>query len=129
MIKYIKKESDTPIENTLPNSFALTQFHIIFMYPKNITVLSKISNEIVYSRNFDQNDTILQGINVDMTFNRILLYGKTTPVYIAYLKGEDQDAWKYYLKRGLITEALLNCNTAKQKAYVSGIYADQLFQK
>lgn len=53
MIKYIKKESDTPVENTLPQSFALTQFHIIFMYPRNITVLSKISNEIVYSRNFD----------------------------------------------------------------------------
>jgi len=53
MIKYLKKESDTVVENALPTSFALTQFHIIFMYPKNITVLSKISNEIVYSRNFD----------------------------------------------------------------------------
>lgn len=41
-----------------------------------------------------------------MTFNRVLLYAKTTPVFIAYLKGEDQDAWKYYLKRGMITEAL-----------------------
>jgi hypothetical protein len=57
------------------------------MYPKNITVLSKISNEIVFSRNFDNID--LQGINVDMTFNRILLYPKLTPVMIAYLKGED----------------------------------------
>ena len=49
MINYIKKESDTPVENDLPISFALTQFHIIFMYSKNITVLSKISNEIVYN--------------------------------------------------------------------------------
>jgi hypothetical protein len=53
MIKYLKKESDSPVENELPVSFAITQFHILFMYPKNITVLSKISNEIVYSRNFD----------------------------------------------------------------------------
>lgn len=46
---------------------------------------------------------------------------------IAYLKGEDQDAWRYYLKRGMIAEALQNCKTTKQKAYVAGIYADQLF--
>lgn len=53
LISYLKKESDSPVENELPLSFALTQFHIIFMYPKNITVLSKISNEIVFFRNFD----------------------------------------------------------------------------
>ena len=53
MIKYIKKESDSPVENALPLSFALTQFHIIFMYSRNITVLSKISNEIVFSKNFE----------------------------------------------------------------------------
>lgn len=53
IISYLKKESDSPVENELPLSFALTQFHIIFMYPKNITVLSKISNEIVFYKNFD----------------------------------------------------------------------------
>lgn len=87
MIKYIKKESDNPVENALPLSFALTQFHIIYMYSRNITVLSKISNEIVFSKNFENQE--LQGINVDMIYNRILLYGKTQPVMIAYLKGED----------------------------------------
>jgi hypothetical protein len=56
MIRYLKKDYDTVVENTLPSSFALTQFHIIFMYPKNITILSKISNEIVYSRNFENHD-------------------------------------------------------------------------
>lgn len=53
-----------------------------------------------------------------------MLYMKNLPVLVCYLKGEDQDAWKYYLKRGFITEALQNCTTAKQRAYVSGIYAD-----
>ena len=75
MIKYLKKESDIVLENSLPLSFALTQFHIVFMYPKNITILSKISNEIVYSRNFDSMD--LQGICLDTAYNRLMLYGKT----------------------------------------------------
>lgn len=58
-----------------------------------------------------------------------MLYGKQLPFLVAHLKGEDQDAWKYYLKRGMIKEALNNCKNPKQKAYVAGIYADQLFIK
>ena len=127
MSKYLKKESDSPVENTLPNAFAITQFHIVFMYPKNLTILSKISNEIVYSKNFESHD--LQGIVCDIVYNRLLLFGKVQPVQIAYLKGEDQDAWKYYLKKGLIKDALNHCKNPKQKAFVAGIYADQLFQK
>jgi hypothetical protein len=46
---FLKKEGDNLIENVLPHSFAITQFHIVYMYPRNITVLSKISREIVYS--------------------------------------------------------------------------------
>jgi putative heme iron utilization protein len=46
---YLKKENDTVVENVLPHAFAVTQFHIVYMFPKNITVLSKISREIVYS--------------------------------------------------------------------------------
>ena len=63
MIKYLKKDGDTPTENELPVSFALTQFHIIFQYPKNVTVLSKISSEIVFHRNFDT--IVLNGIHLD----------------------------------------------------------------
>lgn len=48
---------------------------------------------------------------------------------IAYLRGEDQDAWKYYLKRGMIKEALNNCKNPTQKSLVAGIYADSLFAK
>ena len=78
MIKYLKKESDSPVENTLPYSFALTQFHIVFMYPRNVTILSKISNEIVFSKNFETME--LQGASIDIAFNRLMIYGKTQPV-------------------------------------------------
>lgn len=122
MIKYLKKEGDNIIENELPVTFGLTQFHIIFMYAKNITVLSKISNEIVYFKNFEAQT--LSGIQIDFTYNRALLYSSKEPVFTANLKGEDQDAWKYYLKRGAIKDALTNCKTSKQRSYVSGIYAE-----
>lgn len=51
---YLKKEGDQLTENILPHTFAITQFHIVYMYPRNITVLSKISREIVYSCKFDE---------------------------------------------------------------------------
>lgn len=44
------------------------------------------------------------------------------------LENEDKDAWKQYLKKGHIKQAMENCKKA-QKPYVAGIYADQLFQK
>jgi len=45
---------------------------------------------------------------------------------IAHMQGEDADAWKYYLKKGMIKEAMNDCsaNNKKQRAYVAGIYAD-----
>ena len=87
MIKYLKKDEDSLVENELPLSFALTQFHIIFLYPKNITVLSKISNEIVFNKNFDS--IILKGIQVDAVYNKVLMYSSKEPVYVTSLGGED----------------------------------------
>jgi hypothetical protein len=49
------------VEGELPSGFAITLFHICFMYPNNITVVSKISREIVYSQNFKE-EKMLRGI-------------------------------------------------------------------
>lgn len=46
---------------------------------------------------------------------------------IANLVGEDKDAWKYYLKKGKIKNALASCRTAKQRAAVNGTHAESLF--
>ena len=125
-IKYVKKERDTPIEDELPQSFAITLFHIIFMYNNNITVISKNSREIVYFYNFEKSKR-LRGIQLDVKSHQLLAFQEKEKIQIASLKGEDQEAWKYFLKQNDIKAALLYCRTAKQKAYVSAIYANQLF--
>ena len=54
-ITYVKKERGLqPTEIEIPQSFAITMFHIIFMYPTNITVVSKISRQVVYNNNFEK---------------------------------------------------------------------------
>ena len=63
-MNYVMKEGETPKENILPSSFAMTQFHIVFLYPTNMTVVSMISQQIVYS--FNQNkELILREIQMD----------------------------------------------------------------
>jgi len=70
------------------------------MYPRNITVLSKISREIVYSTQLTgQDGGALTSIQCDLRKNRIMVNSKQAPIYIAYLKGEETDAWRYYLRR------------------------------
>ena len=85
----------------LPNSFAITQFHIVYMYHSSITVFSKISKEIVYGTPLTGKDgTPLMSISCDIRNNRLLVTSdQAPPLFIAYLEGEDTDAWRYYLRR------------------------------
>jgi hypothetical protein len=99
------------------------------MYPRNITVLSKISREIIHSTKFDETHDPLLSIVLDLRKNRLLLASKTAPLQVAHLKGEDQDAWRYYLKREQFQAALQACKNTKQKAFAAGYYADHMFKK
>jgi hypothetical protein len=114
-VNYLKREKDQPEENELPASFALTLFHIVFMYPTNITVVSKISREIVYAKNFESKKP-LRACMIDIKSNNMLVYCPKESIMVATLKGEDQDAWKYYLKKADFKKALANCRSGKQKA-------------
>ena len=69
------------------------------MYPRSITVLSKISKEIVYSCKIDETQEPMQAIYLDLRKNKLLLNSKSHPLLVAHLNGEYQDAWGYYLKR------------------------------
>ena len=124
---YLKREKDQPVEDELPASFAITLFHIVFMYPTNITVVSKISREIVFAKNFDVKRP-LRACSLDIKASWLMAYCPKDQVMIATLKGEDQDAWKYYLRRGQSKKALDNCRTGKQKAQISAIIAEEHFK-
>ena len=122
-MEYMKKEGDQPVEGELPVNFANTSFHIIYMYPTNITVVSKVSLEIVYSQNF-KDDKLLRGLHLDIAKNQLIAYCPQKLIAIANLVGEDKDAWKFYLKKGKNKLALKSCRSAKQRALVNGTIAD-----
>lgn len=128
VISYVKREKDRPEfdPKLQPVSFMITQFHIIFVYPTNLTVLSSITQEIVYSRNFDA--IKIRSSVFDLYQRHVLIVGQKDQIEYSKLENEGRDAWKQYLKRGHIRQALDNCQSS-QKPYVAGIYADQLFMK
>jgi hypothetical protein len=78
----------------------ITQFHIIFVYPTNLTVLSSITQEIVYSRNFDA--IKIRSSVFDLYQRHVLIVGQKDQIEYSKLENEGRDAWKQYLKRGHI---------------------------
>ena len=60
---------------------------------------------------------------------RTLLISKEAPVLASQLKDEGIDAWRQFMQKGLLKEALHTYKTAEQKEYLAGVYADQLFEK
>ena len=110
-IEYLRKEGDQPVEGEVPTGFTISLFHICFMYSTNITVISKISRQIVYSQNF-KDEKLLRGIQLDVKKNQLLAYSHSKIISVANLIGEDKDAWKYYLKKGKIKQAIAVCKTA-----------------
>jgi hypothetical protein len=114
----------------LPTGFAITLFHICFMYPTNITVVSKVSREIVYNQNFKE-ERILRGIHMNISSNQLLAYSPAKIISVASLQGEDKDAWKYYLRKANVKMALDSCtgpDSAKKRALVNGTHANTLFE-
>lgn len=91
-------------------TFIITQFHIIFVYPKNFTVLSSITQEIVYSRNFD--DILIINSLYDLFGKNVLIMGQGSQIEYSALANEERNAWKQYLKKGLTKQALENCHSS-----------------
>ena len=101
-----------PSEDEVPISFAITMFHMVFMYPFNITVVSKISRQVVFNCSFEKSRP-LKGVILDTMKHQLLGFSHKEKIMMASLHGEDQDAWKYFLKEGNIKTSLKYCRTAK----------------
>ena len=75
-------------------------YHVVFMYPTNITVVSKNeTDKIVYNRSFDRTKPLC-GIDLDSRNHTLITHIFSEKIYTTGLKGEDVNAWKLYEKQG-----------------------------
>ena len=115
-VKYQSRQgNEEPIFNEMPISFAITMYHIVYLYPTNITVMSKIEDKIVYNKSFDRMRPIL-GIELDYRSHQLIAFTMKEKIYMTSLTGEDCEAWKFYEKQNKLELALKFCRSIKQKS-------------
>lgn len=127
VISYVYREKPdmTSVVNPShkPVSFVITQFHIIFVYKENFTILSCITQEVIHAKTFTDSLQIKSSM-FDIYDKYLLVLTKSADgLEYSQIQDEDKDAWTQYLKKGQIKQALEQC-TSTQEAFVSGIYAD-----
>ena len=66
----------------------------------------------------------MREIQMDQKNQNLIVISPQKDIWLAKLIGEDQEAWKYYLHKGMVKEALKKTTDPLQHAQVAGIYAD-----
>jgi hypothetical protein len=83
IIKYKKKEGDSLNDSVQPVACHLTQFHALFVYEHSITVVSLITQQVVYNTHSMQ--ATFRNISFDIDSQNLLLVATTTPVMVSRL--------------------------------------------
>lgn len=129
IFEFVKKgESDEVTSDCdTPKACLLTQFHVVFAYLSNITVISRVNQQVVHTVSLK--DLHIRDISFDLQMSRILVITKSAPCLMGTLENEKVDAWRQFLARGSIEEAFQSHQTPEQRLYLAGIWADQQFEK
>ena len=135
----IKKENGGGLEiDENPIAVAHSEFHIFLLYSDCITIVSKITSNIVqtiylYDLN-STNNNISYGL-VSMMYdksNSCLFLNSAKSIYQLQIENEGRDIWKAYLEKEDYENALNHCkqnNLLAQQKKVSKLYASSLFDK
>ena len=114
--------------NVDPISVMHTINHIFILYDDCLTVVSKLTSNIVHTQYFDTKyDQMLY--NEFSQDNGIILLTSKKHLYQISLKDENKDIWKDYLEIGQFDKALAFCQSDALKQKIYRINAEQEFSK
>ena len=65
----------------------------------------------------------------DLMMGRILVVTKDAPLLMSAFENEAVDAWRQFLAKDDIERAYRYHQNSKQKSYLAGLWADQLYAK
>eukprot|EP01133_Synstelium_polycarpum_P000223 gene223-271_t len=114
-----------------PLSFALTQFHFLFLYEDKLQAIGKLNGQIVYEYPFNPKQRKLKGITVDSSNGTTWIYSENI-VFELCIREEDRNAWKLYLERGQFETALEYCKgpyANDQRDQIWAMQADHYFKE
>lgn len=121
---------------TAPVSLAVTQYHVILLYPRAVQVISKLSGVIVLEETLDARVGTVHGITLDPTFNTVWIHSDRRILEVV-IADEDRNVWKLFLNKAIagngddrdFDHALSVCRTAAERQHVFTAQADKYFEK
>jgi hypothetical protein len=128
IVPYAKTRRDGSIDfDDAPIAIAHSEFHIFLLYPDCVSIISKITSNIVHTQQIPDS---LINMCYDRHKNILWIYSARN-LYQYVIENEDRDVWKAHLEKEDFHLALEHC---KQKGLpfakkVAKIYGNYLFDK
>ncbi|KAG7401490.1 Vacuolar protein sorting-associated protein 18 like protein [Phytophthora boehmeriae] len=121
---------------TPPISMAVTQYHVILLFARQVQVVSKLSGVVVMEESFESRVGNVHGISVDETFNTVWIHSNRRILEVV-ITDEDRNVWKLFLSKAVLgngddrdfEQALGVCRNGWERQRVLTAQADKLFDK
>jgi hypothetical protein len=110
-----------------PISVTHTRFHIFTLYKKCLTIISKITSNIVHSQNLESEFKGVIYNEFSSNYGTVILYSKNQ-IYQISLRHENVDIWRDYIEIGDYENATKNQNNEIFKKRINRINADESFE-
>ncbi|KAJ0395070.1 hypothetical protein P43SY_011458 [Pythium insidiosum] len=121
---------------TPPIALAVTQYHVILLFPRSLQVISKLNNVIVLEEQFDSRVGSVRGVAHDPALNTVWVHSDRRILEVV-IADEDRNVWKLFLQKAMagngddrdFEHALSVCRNAWERQHVLTAQADKLFDK
>ncbi|TMW64247.1 hypothetical protein Poli38472_012869 [Pythium oligandrum] len=136
MLAYPGKPEGSSRSWAPPIALAVTQYHVILLFPRFLQVISKLNNVVVLEEQFDSRVGNVHGISVDPTYNSVWVHSDRRILEVV-IADEDRNVWKLYLQKAIagsgddrdFEHALSVCRNGWERQHVLTAQADKLFDK
>lgn len=129
IIPFCKLENNGVLDyDDIPISIAQSEFHFFLLFVKSLTIISKITHNVVHSINFEDSLNKM----VYHKENNTLFLNNSNHLYRIRIVNESRDVWKAYLEKEDYEQALNHCksnNLIMHSKRVSKLYANNLYDR
>lgn len=121
---------------TPPLALAVTQYHVILLYPRSVQVVSKLSGILVLDEALDSRVGTVHGLATDPSVNTVWIHSDRRILEVV-IADEDRNVWKLFLNKAVagngddrdFEHALSVCRTAAERQHVFTAQADKYFDR
>ena len=119
---------DEDMEEDIPISIAMTEFHFLLLYQNEVVIRSRLSPQTIISKQRLVQDEFLYRLVMDPSTHEIYAYS-SSKVFRLHIKDEARDVWRLYLQKAnqdprYFENALQHCRTVKEREFVANAQAE-----